>query len=73
MSGGEKMFYIYFETESRLLHEGTKYNIEVPTRKLQDEIANDLEKYGEVFNVKKLDEPVTEYPVLTKETYKRNI
>ncbi|WP_455662469.1 hypothetical protein [Pradoshia sp.] len=67
------MFYIYFETESRLLHEGTKYNIEVPTRKLQDEIANDLEKYGEVFNVKKLDEPVTEYPVLTKETYKRNI
>ena len=67
------MFYIYFETESRLLHEGTKYNIEVPTRALQDEIASDLEKYGEVSNVQKLDEPVSEYPVLTKETYKRNI
>lgn len=67
------MYYIYFETESRLLHEGTKYNIEVPTRELQDEIANDLEKYGEVSKVQKLNEPVSEYPVLTKETYKRNI
>lgn len=67
------MFYIFFETESRLLHEGTKYNIELPTRQLQDEIASDLEKYAEVFNVQKLNEPVPEYPVLTKETYKRNI
>ena len=67
------MFYIYFETESRLLHEGTKYNIEVPTRTMQDEIASDLEKYGEVFNVQKLNEPISEYPVLTPETYKRNI
>ena len=67
------MYYIYFETESRLLHEGTKYNIEVPTRAMQDEIAIDLEKYGEVFNVQKLNEPVSEYPVLTPETYKRNI
>ena len=67
------MFYIYFETESRLLHEGTKYNIEVPTRTMQDEIASDLEKYGEVFNVQKLNEPVSKYPVLTPETYKRNI
>ena len=67
------MYYVYFETEPRLLHEGTKYNIEVPTRELQDTIASDLEKYGEVFNVQKLDAPVDQFPVLTKENYKRNI
>ena len=41
------MYYVYFETEPRLLHEGTKYNVEVPTRELQDAInLRNMERFS---------------------------
>lgn len=67
------MYYVYFETEARLLHEEAKYNVEVATRQIQEEVAEDLRTYGEVKNVQLLSEPYEKYPVLTRETYKRNI